>query len=275
MTGVFAGLMLLDGWLDGSITLAPGDDKPIQGSLLMVLVLIIMVLALLEFSKLISAQSVTLYLPVAIPVIALLVGSWYFPQFLTISKSLWMLLVPAGGFAWLLVYHYRQNGIRQMLANCGLNCFAMIYFGIFGACMLAIRIEWGLWAFLMFVFVIKFTDIGAYSFGKGFGKHPFSPLISPKKTWEGMFGGILAAVIVSLGFAHFSGIMNYFQAGLFGVLFAFIGQLGDLAESMIKRDVQQKDASGTIPGFGGILDVIDSPLLAAPAAYVFMQVVIG
>ena len=123
----------------------------------------------------------------------------------------------------------------------------------------------------MFVFVIKSADIGAYSIGTLFGKHKFSPKISPKKTWEGMIGAIAAAMIVAIGFARSCDIMSLWAAIVFGFCFAFIGQLGDLAESMIKRDAEQKDSASKIPGFGGVLDVIDSPLVAAPFAYmVFM-----
>ena len=76
-------------------------------------------------------------------------------------------------------------------------------------------------------------------------------------------------------FAAASGIMAVWAGALFGLIFAFIGQLGDLAESMIKRDAQQKDSSKSVPGFGGVLDVIDSPLMAAPFAYLFFLIVRG
>ena len=121
----------------------------------------------------------------------------------------------------------------------------------------------------MFVFVVKSADIGAYTAGRLFGRHKFSPNISPGKTWEGMAGAVIAAIIVAVLFAAFFDIMSPALAAAFGLLFAFIGQLGDLSESMIKRDVQQKDSANTVPGFGGILDIIDSLLLAAPCAYLF------
>jgi phosphatidate cytidylyltransferase len=100
-----------------------------------------------------------------------------------------------------------------------------------------------------------------------FGRHKFSPVISPGKTWEGMAGAVVVAAVVGSLFAHFCGIMPIVYGTIFGAIFAFIGQLGDLAESMLKRDAQQKDSSHTVPGFGGILDVIDSPLVAAPFAF--------
>jgi phosphatidate cytidylyltransferase len=106
-----------------------------------------------------------------------------------------------------------------------------------------------------------------------FGKHKLSPRVSPGKTWEGLAGAIVAAVLVSFAFAAYSGIMRVWPALTFGLCMAVIGQLSDLAESMLKRDAQQKDSSNRVPGFGGILDVIDSPLFAAPFAYVFFRLV--
>jgi phosphatidate cytidylyltransferase len=123
----------------------------------------------------------------------------------------------------------------------------------------------------MFVFVIKSADIGAYTFGTLFGKHKFSPKISPGKTWEGMGGAFAVAAIVAVGFAVICDIMVWWLAIVFGLCFAVIGQMGDLAESMIKRDAELKDSGHKVPGFGGILDIIDSLLIAAPLAYLFLM----
>jgi phosphatidate cytidylyltransferase len=86
-----------------------------------------------------------------------------------------------------------------------------------------------------------------------------------------MGGGIVFAVAAAVLFAVISGIMPWFTAMAFAVVFAFIGQLGDLAESLIKRDAERKDASAGVPGFGGLLDIIDSLLPAAPFAYLFFR----
>ena len=171
----------------------------------------------------------------------------------------------------LLLYQYLHYGTDGVLANCGANYFSIIYLGLLGSFCLAIRIDFGLWPVLMFVFVVKSADIGAYIIGSLFGRRKFSPRISPGKTWEGMAGAIAAAVIVAVLFAAAFDIMAWPLAATFGCCFAFIGQMGDLAESMIKRDAEKKDASNNVPGFGGILDVIDSPLLAAPFAYAFFM----
>jgi phosphatidate cytidylyltransferase len=122
---------------------------------------------------------------------------------------------------------------------------------------------------LMFVFAVKSSDIGAYAVGSLFGRHKFSPRVSPGKTWEGMAGAVGTAVIVSFIFAQACDIMVWWSAIFFGCGAAFFGQMGDLAESMIKRDSEHKDSANMVPGFGGILDIVDSPLAAAPFAYVF------
>jgi phosphatidate cytidylyltransferase len=160
--------------------------------------------------------------------------------------------------------------LSGVFVNCGASCFAILYLGILGAFALAIR-KFGPWHLLMFVFVVKSCDIGAYAAGRLFGKHKFSPVISPKKTWEGMAGGVVLAAVVSVAFAVFCDIMSWNLAIVFGVIFAFIGQLGDLAESMLKRDAETKDSSNTVPGFGGILDVVDSILITAPFGYLFFS----
>jgi phosphatidate cytidylyltransferase len=171
----------------------------------------------------------------------------------------------------LLLYQYIRYGTSEVLANCGVNYFSIIYLGLLSAFCVAIRIDFGLWPFLMLVFVVKSSDIGAYAIGSMFGKHKFSPKISPGKTWEGMAGAVATAMIVAVLFAAGCGIMACWSAAIFGLCFAFIGQFGDLAESMIKRDAEQKDSANSVPGFGGVLDIIDSPLAAAPFAYLFFM----
>ena len=86
-----------------------------------------------------------------------------------------------------------------------------------------------------------------------------------------MAGAVAVAIIVAVSFAASSDIITICSAVIFGFCFAFIGQLGDLAESMIKRDAQKKDSANNVPGFGGVLDIIDSPLVAACLAYLFFM----
>jgi phosphatidate cytidylyltransferase len=129
-------------------------------------------------------------------------------------------------------------------------------------------------ALALAIFVPKMGDTGAYFTGRFLGRHPMTPVLSPKKTWEGAAGGLAASVLTTL-------VINRQWPALsggwlveigFGITVGIAGMLGDLAESLIKRDCQQKDASQIMPGFGGVLDVVDAILFAAPVAYVWFQI---
>lgn len=125
------------------------------------------------------------------------------------------------------------------------------------------------------IFVPKVGDIFALLTGMAFGKHKLTPLLSPKKTWEGFAGGMAAAVGTAIAFRFLSPELfrdSTPRAVAFGLAVGLAGVFGDLAESMLKRDCHIKDASKSIPGFGGVLDVVDSVIFAAPVAYLFLAI---
>lgn len=126
-------------------------------------------------------------------------------------------------------------------------------------------------ALALAIFVPKGCDIGAYFMGRLFGRHRMTPILSPKKTWEGAIGGLTCAALIAVGLNRL-GPAPVLGSCLgceivFGVLVGAAGMLGDLAESLIKRDCQRKDASQAMPGFGGVLDVVDAVIFAAPVVY--------
>ena len=122
---------------------------------------------------------------------------------------------------------------------------------------------------LMFVFVaVAFTDIGAYYFGVNFGKRKLAEVISPKKTIEGAIGGGLCAIIASV-IGIFYTDLSLFQAIVGGLIITISAQLGDLSESLIKRDAGVKDSSDILPGHGGMLDRFDGYIFAIPVAYYY------
>jgi len=125
---------------------------------------------------------------------------------------------------------------------------------------------------LMILLVVKFTDIGAFFGGRALGKRKLIFWLSPGKTWEGLACGLFTAGLVGMVCAPPIQNLTWAKAFLFGVIIGGVGQVGDLLESMMKRDAEVKDSGRLIPGFGGILDVIDSPLLAAPFAYLVFSV---
>jgi phosphatidate cytidylyltransferase len=272
MTVFFTAVVIFDGWIDGSLTASVADDKPVQATFLCILIALLLIPAQLELSKLAVVKNLKIFTPISIIASILFATCWYWPQLVEISPPIYLLFLSAFSLLALLLTQYIRYGTSAVLANCGANYFSIIYLGLLSAFCVAIRIDLGPWPLLMFVFVVKSADIGAYMFGKLFGKHKFSPKISPGKTWEGMAGAVVIAMIVAIFFAVSCGIMVWWLALIFGFCFAFIGQFGDLAESMIKRDAEQKDAANKVPGFGGILDIVDSPLIAAPFAYLFFMV---
>lgn len=271
MISLFAGLFWLDGLLDGVIAFG---DKHIQATLFCVVISLLAIPAQLEIGALFKNVGAKVFTPIVMIFSVLLATSWYWKQFVADGQGFhlhYVLFVSAFSLLALFVYQARTLGTKGTIINCGASFFAIFYLGFLSSFVLGIRIEFGLQAMIMFLFVVKSSDIGAYTVGRLFGKHKFSPRISPGKTWEGIAGAAVFAAIVSLVFAKCFGIMDLWAAVLFGVLFAYLGQLGDLAESMIKRDAEQKDSASRVPGFGGVLDIIDSPLATAPLAYLYFM----
>jgi len=273
MIVLLVGLALLDGWLDGSLTAETDDDARVKATVLTALVAVVITLGGIEFSRLAAAQGLTVLNPVCTVGLILFSTAWYWPQLVAIPQGIYLLGATAFVLAGVLIQQNRRFGTAGVMANCGISCFCLMYLGLLSAFLLGIRIDIGLGAIVAFVLVVKSSDIGAYTFGRLFGKHKFAPRVSPGKTWEGLGGAMVVAAAVSIAFAVGFGIMGVGPALLFGMCMAVIGQLSDLAESMLKRDAQLKDSSNRVPGFGGILDVIDSPLFAAPFAYLFFRMV--
>jgi phosphatidate cytidylyltransferase len=267
MIAFFLGVVLLDGWLDGSL-LASTPDKSLQGTLFCILIALLMIPAQLELAQLASAKGLNVLTPISTLASIVLATSWYWAQLIDLSMSHLALAIVFSLLA-MFQYQHLKYGTSGTLGNCGASCLSVCYLGLLGAFALAIRVRFGVWPLLMYVFTVKCSDIGAYSIGKLCGRHKFSPRISPGKTWEGMGGAAAAAAITAMLFGRLCGIMSVSLAFAFGVCFAFVGQMGDLVESMLKRDAEQKDSASKVPGFGGVLDILDSPLAAAPFAYLF------
>jgi phosphatidate cytidylyltransferase len=130
-------------------------------------------------------------------------------------------------------------------------------------------------ALVLAIFVPKVCDIGAYFTGRFLGKHPMAPVLSPKKTWEGAAGGLAAAALTAIALDRLTAVSllrgDFTLEIGFGITMGIASMLGDLAESMVKRDCGRKDASQAVPGFGGVLDVVDAVIFPAPLAYVWFR----
>src|SRR6266498_633955 len=128
---------------------------------------------------------------------------------------------------------------------------------------------------LYFMLITKFRDTGAYSVGSLIGKHKMIPRISPGKTWEGFAGAIVVSTLASLIFTHFLGDkmhgMNWKHAIILGIILSVSAVVGDLIESLFKREAGVKDSGHFFPGIGGILDLLDSILFNAPIMYLYLR----
>lgn len=220
-------------------------------------------------------------------IVAMALGNWlvawqrHDPQFAWLDVwhvlgGLWLTTIVSA----FLVEMRGFTGPTQQTQRLAMTAFVLAYVGILPSFLAQLRwLPHSTAAIALAVFVPKCNDIGAYFTGKFLtgkllGRHPMTPLLSPKKTWQGLCGGMLASVLVATGlnqwFGHVLG--PWYIATGFGLVVGTAGVLGDLAESLLKRDLQIKDASQAVPGFGGVLDVVDSLLFAAPVVYLWFRI---
>jgi phosphatidate cytidylyltransferase len=134
----------------------------------------------------------------------------------------------------------------------------------------------GLWTLVWLVAVAKATDIGGLLVGLAVGRHPFAPKISPKKTWEGVCGGVLTSAMVSTLMGHFLGSrlpvrLGPARAAFLALPLAFVAIASDLLESQLKRMAKVKDSGSIVPGIGGVLDLTDSLLLTSPVGFLLFK----
>jgi phosphatidate cytidylyltransferase len=217
-------------------------------------------------------------------VLLILAGNWFFPFLAALgvetatqppgTVSYLVATSVAALFAAEMVQFRGADGAATRVAR---GVFVLFYLGYLPGFL--IRLRWldfdPVVSSLMLaaaILVPKVGDIGSYFAGKAIGRRPMAPLLSPKKTWEGFAGGLAASALAALALALADRRLfpnGPAEAVAFGLAFGLIGVFGDLAESLLKRDWGVKDAASTVPGFGGVLDVIDSVLFTGPAAYLW------
>lgn len=167
---------------------------------------------------------------------------------------------------------YGLGGVRQSATS----SFAVTQLGVawVGAgigCLLLVRDipEFGFWAVIAVLFTVFAADTGAFFVGRTFGRHRMAPAISPKKSWEGLVGGLAAAVLVAflVLYRDRDDFLTIPEMLVLGLVIALAAVVGDLFESAVKRDLDVKDSGRVLGGHGGMLDRLDSLLWAGPAAY--------
>lgn len=161
--------------------------------------------------------------------------------------------------------------------NIAVTVFGVVYLTVPLGMIIPIDLVYGRYWVLYLLLVTKLTDVGAYVVGKQWGKHKMAPVISPKKTWEGAVGGFLFGTFSSYVLHKLSVIVfgtALFNSSLqslgFGAIMSIVAQIGDLSESLLKRDSGVKD-SNRLPGLGGMLDIVDSLVFTTPLLYFFLK----
>jgi phosphatidate cytidylyltransferase len=161
-----------------------------------------------------------------------------------------------------------ERGRDRAGLDFAITAAGITYLGWIGSYLLDLRqMPQGLWWWFIILPIVWAGDTGAYSIGSAYGRHKMTPRLSPKKSWEGYFAGLFTSVLIgaffsyafsSLGPQPLNGLIDPLQGGLLGLLIGAVTPLGDLGESMLKRQSGLKDSSNIFPGHGGFLDRIDS-----------------
>lgn len=232
---------------------------------------LIAVLAMLEFIDLGKAKGYAIARVLCVAVMLIIMGGFVFDD-LSVELGMFaaLLLIPGS-------YVFARRPIEDSLPSSAVAVLATTYVGLLSGSLIRLRNDfpegWKLVFFLLLV--VWLGDSGAYYVGKKFGKHKLSPVISPKKTVEGMAGGIATSIITAI-VIHFTFFPKFplHHAVIAGVILSAAGVIGDLAESMWKRSAAVKDSGTLIPGHGGFLDRFDSILFTAPILYCYWTLMV-
>jgi len=174
----------------------------------------------------------------------------------------------------LIVMLFKRRKNSGVVVDISTTVFGILYVSWFFSFLIKIRnLNGGIGFFSTLLIVTKLGDIGAYLVGSRLGKTPLIPRISPHKSIEGSIGGLIFSILGALACSPFLK-MDILHVVLIGLVLGILGQLGDLSESLIKRDCQVKDSGVILPGMGGILDVMDSLLFTAPVFYFYISIIL-
>ena len=207
--------------------------------------------------------------------IAIFVVSLYFGDIaVNLLLTQLVLIVLTAGV--LIAAALRGSDFEKMIASAGATVLGVLYIALLGSHLLSIRMGFTqlLSAHLLsfFFLILMGADAGAYYTGRAIGKHKLAPKISPGKTWEGVFGGLVAALaMAAVSHYWFFRELPLKWALPLALVMTIVGILGDLTESALKRGAGAKDAANILPGHGGILDRLDSLLFNAPLIYYFAR----
>lgn len=185
------------------------------------------------------------------------------------AQALALVVLVFGGSVWVLLDRHRERAAANVGATL-LMALWVPYLASFIGLLLAR--EGGRWYLMMAIALTVTNDIGAYAFGNRWGRHRLAPSVSPAKTWEGFFGG-LATVLVMAALVSARTVpgVEVVPALVIGTGIAVAATVGDLAESLVKRDLGVKDLGRVLPGHGGVMDRVDAILFALPTAHFLLR----
>ena len=258
--------------------------KPVLGLFFPALISTLGAFALWEFYQIAKVKGYEPLVKIGIFYSLLFMATFFMATQKPPSTSLPMVVLVLA-LAHTMAFYFR--GGKLPLLNASVTIFGIAYLTLPLASLIGINYlfmpgqqqDGRLW-FLYLMLITKFTDMGAYFFGKMYGRNKLAPYISPAKTWEGTLGGSLIAILASLLFyliVHFTKApmqLSLWQSLFLGTAIALVSQFGDLAESLLKRDGGVKD-SNQLPGLGGILDMVDSIIFSGPLLYFFLKLHYG
>jgi len=186
----------------------------------------------------------------------------------------WELLFIVLALFFLIVMQFKRRQNSGAVIDISTTTFGVLYVSWFLSFLIKIRmLDSGVGLLASILIITKLSDVGAYLIGSRFGRRPLIPHISPNKSVEGAIGGLVFSI---LGSCACKPMLKFTFPHLvfIGLLFGILAQLGDLSESLMKRDCQVKDAGHIFPGLGGVLDSIDSLLFTAPVFYFYMSTIV-
>ena len=229
-------------------------------------------IALMEFFSLVAKKNIFVYkyfgiiIGMCVPIIIYfqMGGEGYFtlePFFIVIACF------------FIFVLQFIRRDSSQALASIAVTLFGLLYVAWFFSFFVKIKfLQNGMMLVAFLVLVTKMGDVGAYLVGNAIGKHNLIPRISPHKTIEGTIGGLAFSVMSAIASKSYLPAFSYAHLIMLGVLLGILAQVGDLAESLLKRDCGVKDSGSILTGFGGMLDLIDSLLFTTPIFYFYIVV---
>jgi len=240
-----------------------------------VFAIVLIIAGLYEFFKLIERQGIYIYkyFGMAIGVIIPISIAFQFE----LTKN-WELLFIVLMLVFIFLLQFTRREETQAVLSISTTLFGILYIAWFFSFIIKVRfLPYGASLVGAIVLITKAGDIGAYLIGTRWGKRALIKRISPQKSIEGAIGGLIFAILAALASKAFlpeKVVFSNAHLVTMGLFFGIIGQLGDLSESLIKRNCHVKDSGNIFPGIGGVLDIIDSLLFTVPAFYFYMSTVL-